>query len=473
MSVENGISAQSARLYFKQKDHKDLYGNLPLNYPDPQSQNRFTGFHHMLYMQGKDPSRYDIIWRKQYPDKYFLAVTQGSAPTEAWGGRSVLCYPKQKTGTMGFVSVTDGISNVGNHVMYLAKAWSSMSPMIATEDGRMIKFGPDVLPNVNYPRMNLAVRGGFIMSNDWSPYETYACPIVEDAHHLCADAGEVIRLGTPSEIIPNASSDFGRHGCSDGKSPYVFFSKGENIAPPGDVYTEYHSIYRYYNMETGTFSSTYDINLHYSSGWRYVGVNGKDIFTYTFNEVDEHHYYVSCRVGFIVLENGVFSRRSIIPESFYSVDGPCVRYNNGVYYIYLSGTTLQTRQRFTHIYTTTDFTSFTRRVVTGSIIMHAIRGEETYEIHFDSAESGTVAFGSGGQPQQTFFENNKMIYPQDRVFVLGIPSGWSNTIICYFDNPWLQDSPNNFYIKSSANDASYGFSNQDMARKYYHMNGGI
>ena len=54
MSFEDGINAQSSRLYFKKKDHKAIYGSLPWN---TTSGNLRTGFHHALYMVDKDSDR--------------------------------------------------------------------------------------------------------------------------------------------------------------------------------------------------------------------------------------------------------------------------------------------------------------------------------------------------------------------------------------------------------------------------------
>ena len=471
MSVANGITQQSARLYFKQKDHKDLYGTLPYG-----AGGQFTGFHHGLYMQGKDTSRYDIIWRKMYPDKYFLAITEGYSWTDVRGSRGIICYPEQKVCNINYQGAPyiDVLADVGKHILYVPTGDNTFT-MIGSEDGKFINRCGTLLPNVEHARIVGSAKGGFVCKDLWNDRNMWYFPIVEDSHHVLADVGEAIELGSGASMSNNFNY------C--GLLPYIYFWSARDISPRPGAMSERHMYYKVFNTETQSFSSTQDVNLGDSSGWDYNGVYDKDIFTYTINERDEHNYYVGQRLGFVIMSNGVVSQRVTIPTLRYGFSGVNIKYTNGLYYIYVSGTTYaeqsQNRHNFNILYTTSDFHSFSVHTLPNTVTIYDIKGNSPYTLYMNTDApypqgDYDVNFSVNDRMHQLFFENNKLIYPQDRVFRVSIPSGWTNSIIMYFDNPYFQDNGNNFYILSSAWQSDYGFGEigQEMAKRYYHMNGG-
>lgn len=160
--IDDGKTQQSARLFFINKDHKDIYGNLPTGV---QGQS-YTGFHHALYLKDADAKHHDVIWHKMFPDLRFYY--KGGNPQASVG----LCYPKANV-TSGLLPLFNWQGGAFTDERIVYKVYNEL--FVSTKDGRIFfpLEGFD-LPTSNYDLVLGGAKGGFIYRvNSGSEYEYY------------------------------------------------------------------------------------------------------------------------------------------------------------------------------------------------------------------------------------------------------------------------------------------------------------
>lgn len=440
MSVTNGVSQQSSRIYFKGKDHKSLYGSLPIDYPT--SYNTFTGFYHGLYMQGKDQDRYDLIWRKMYPDRYFIYPTDG--PSSEWGYRKGLCYCKEKI-VAGFIENSCGYCT-GNYWFGNVNQWAS-SMKVQSSDRRLSKQCTYTPPfremSSIYPLKNgLVIR-------DWDSNFQYF-RVVDDTKKIFGSLEYVKQLNPAYGSVVYSK---------DGKIPYIYFIGSEYVS--GSTYS---LKVQAFSSETEELSSVYTAGAR-SDGYGFssisVSANGRLFIPVNYTT----HWQPDRNAVKLIELSGTSYTEHFIPGEYsgYGSTGDFmgIKYYNGTYYLYINR----------NIITTSNFSSYSlSKQLSGGVEIPHITDGSTITLNFEGQGETIYSPSYISGYDMPFYENSKMVDTYDMAFMARRPyAPWTNDVIVYMDNPLMNGNENSFFIRSSDFMSDFGFDGQEMARKYHHM----
>lgn len=309
MSYIDKKAAQTSRMYYKLKDHRDCYAE--------------GKFHGGMWLPGCDSSVDDLIWRKKFPDKYFRFVCNGTYEFTSLGG---ICYPEIQ-------ATSDAVPGFGtliyteNYELSMSNYWWS-NLNISSDDSRLWKQTKVSGPFSRVGHM-YGMKNGFIVQ-DYDNYKNwYYFPIVDNGKGY-GELGEYVPISMPPArndswyVVTNRDADYALIQCDDpntsARKHYIF------------------------DEESKSFNSFSASGIQVYSTMCFA--NGR-----YFNCPSPSTYYEIYKNGNVVSHSSPFNDT---PSS--------IIYRNGTYYLYRGNT----------IKTTTNLSSFSTITLPNKITVKAI-----------------------------------------------------------------------------------------------------
>ena len=440
---------QSSRIYYKNKDHKDIYGQFE---GSGQSKMEKPMFHGALFMNDDEPNN-GILWRKMFRDRYFKYYTSGSYE---WNAINGICYINPAVNTIGLGDYMYRGST--QHYDVCAINPDSNPFYLSSEDGKCLKA---------YNRSHS------LFSQNLTTYHSTKDYIIGQAYgtsrnHYKMNIKKSDNPGMPYEFESLekvfGASDFDANPNST-FSP-VSAGNESNLLLVQGYDNNSKEFIGFYNADTNAISK-YVIptgTLLYSLT-NLVSANGR---VFLIGSV-YNNKTLKYDTGYRELTGGTFGELKYFPMTFNSnISRKALRYHNGTYYLYLMVYSTP------YLYTTTDFSTFTRVPLPESITIREINGRRnplTISLISDTPRMINFDMLNYNSAFQIYEDNKKVFGTPDMAFLQYYGSGWSNYAIVYLDNLTFQESDNNFYFLSS--DCGYNsykcFDNQGMWKHYYNL----
>lgn len=409
-------SSQSSRIYYKKKDHKDIYAKLT-DYPNSMKEPMFHG---TMYLKDSDESVADIIWRKQFNNRYFVYTTFGSYYIKDSHG---ICYiePKVQIGV-----VNNGEYNAFTDKFFVSNAnywtdWIHITDSACKSDATYYINGK--LPFSRYYSTLYGSKNGYSTRYGGT---LFYITLKENEANKCGeiDSCQSISIGEDTENIIVYSHP---------KSSLVAFN--------------YYSTSEWMILNVDSLESTERFSVPSNiAAYPYTAnessfVNGKMIIHavgYYYDSTSRDGYYVVSLLE--VTENGFVIHN---PLTFKGMrPSTALRYHNGKYYLYV------TVNESTRIYIGNNLDSFNQINVPDSIMVNSIYDDYPLQVGIGSY---TGCFVDAQAVRRAFriYENNKdELDTSDMALPVKI-LGYDNYIMLYMDNLTFQASENNFFFKSS------------------------
>lgn len=408
MSVADGKTSQSSRMYFRTKDHKDAYFD--------------EKFHGAMIYSDDDAVTHGIYWRKMFRDRYVIYLSGGNRQN----GYFPLVYPKEKllVDSTWYTSEKFAINNLCN--MY-AQNWWPDHLRITSTDRRVVKSYDNIsLPFGQYGAW-WAVKDGVLSEDNysaWNAKDIYYLKVKEssDVHN------HAYELDTCTKVI-------------DHKSISRIFSNGFSY----NVIIRYNdkTAWDLLNVNTGTlienvYTPNNDYIVNESSGLQYA--NGKSFMVGYYGTG-----YSRTACLYEITDTSVI-RHDI--ATFSDSSYPYIRYYDGYYYAYISVSLGIYSPNVLHLYKSSDLNSWSEISIPSSISIPALDQSENYIVN-------TINLISRWHLIQ-FFENSEPIFDTGDMFS-GTNWGFENNdFLCvYLDNLTFQVNDNCFAYKQSWANSHY------------------
>lgn len=428
--IADGKNAQSSRMIYENKDHKDIVYN--------------DKFHSALAYKDADADRYDLVWRKMFPDRYFIyrAIESQSGPLG-------ICYPKEKIniGTPFQFPLGTYMGRTDKYMMHIGSYGYFDNITVYSEDGRVRTKSKKTAPISRADAVAYSKSG--VMFRDYSTGNWYLCTLIDGKPNYPCEIGSFVKALNVGEVGSRYVSY-----CYDieGNSDHVLFyyqENGNNIYY--DVDTKSKNISRT-ELPAVVYGDTVidRFALHHVGNRDIVVTHGGD--GWSNNE----------RFSLYELSGGIFTFLCDIPARFYSSNiGATVKYNNGLYYIYISFYKDRNGSKQTKLYTTSNFTSLTEISLPDSITLKDIDGNNPISIPLNTNSNiNVLSAQSMAQHPNIIYEKNKKLIDAPCVSFV------DSFGIIYFDNLNLQATEGSFYF-ADRNYNSLIENEQRMFKKYY------
>lgn len=426
--MDNSKVSQTSRIYFRRKDHKDAY---------------FDGkFHGAMYYKGADATVDNLIWRKTFNDRYFAYQTAG---VSEWADGHGICYPKNKINIGNLGQETYYSARTGKYLINTNNYWADYI-YIYTEDEKCIK-GYSIQSPFRKVYQYYGLTNTIIARDD--DHNFYYTTLEERENVVLPPKWRTMQsLISKAELVEKG----------------LIYSATLRVAPRGTgklalFTTQLSDCIKglVWNEETNAFSDSF--NLPHSNPY-FCFANGKIFILCSANWVNTYIYEVTdsgcVQVGNIPCISGT--------TGTYDMG---MRYADGIYYLYLRFSDINK----SYVFTSNNLTNWTPHELPRTITVNPIpsgtwRGPLV--IYTDSSYISGCGYYESNMVTTEFpmFENNKRLLNQyDLAFHVPRVQANSNYAICYFDNPLLEESDNNFYFMSS--DSASTATPQKMWEEYY------
>lgn len=414
---------QSSRIYFRGKDHKDAY---------------FNGlFHGAMAYKDADPSVDNVIWRKSFPDRYFAYKNYGEYE---WSNEHGICYTKQKI-NMGIVGGEFYSARTSKYLINSQNYWAD-SIYISTEDEKCIKYY-----SVQNPISRITQYAGLnntILARDWD-YNWYFTTLTERESIAVPPTWNPLQpLATGSFFQDKGIGYPVLYVCPHGTGKLAVFRNSGKII----VWDE----------ETQSFSNVFN-DPHGSVDIRYA--NGRIFILCRYNWINTGIYEI---IPSGIVRVGTMPWISGESDAYFLA----MRYADGIYYLYVTYTTTN---RKPYVFSSSDLANWTAHTIKSEITIKPLpadawRGNQTILTNESFTYNKGIYTPEYIEREFPMFENGKRVKnPYDIAMPIYYSYGNSNYLMCYFDNPFLEESEGNFYFFSS--DVRSAARPQEMWTNYY------
>ncbi len=428
MSISDGKRQQSSRLYFRRKDHKDVYGKFE-NMAEPR-------FHGGFYVKKDEQNLDGLLWRTMFPDKYFMFQTDNSYSVNPHG----IVYPSEK--------ILGGNSIYLNRSAYSDKARVGVTNnlgrisdglYVSSKDERVVQWIEHDF-GIGDTNAIVGMQGGVLVHATRDKWYFIEINEPEEPSGVC-QIGEVTEFeSTMSNVVAHPSSNIAWISGSDGSYKwYAFNSETKSLTQVG-----------FSNMDL-----FYDTNTQCANG-RWFHFHGKTV------SGDTYYYITEINASGVVREAQLFTERK---SNFGIV------YANSRFYLYFNHRSQDGGGLI--LYTSTNMSSFSQVALPQQITIPNINGEDSITLDVAKANGDHIVYADDIYNQFKCYVNSERVsgngelcYPQF------FYTTHSNDYLVYIDNMTFQSSGSNFYAtptQCSEDEEDSVVDNQKMFKLYHHI----
>lgn len=447
MSAKDKKSYQSSRLYYRKKDHKDIY------YYNPKSPDYMKSpmFHSAVYLSGIGVHRDGLYWRKLFPDRYFKSRYEGDN----------LCYVDPPT-YCGFQGTFTYLADTMNAEFRAANY--GLNPYYVTSyDGRCYKrFINSKGIAIDRPTKFRGTRN-YVVCDDWGGTTFYKISFKKDPNALSDTDPYIVDTVTTirPEVNENSFLFYGGYPCDTSVVVFQVDRTNEQAC-------------KVYNTDTDECT---EIKIPSGSKYRYL-------FGYSELLVANGRTFIPGNMSgtgqpFIhEVTDGVIGNLYMLPLLPITNTGRGnvhlgLKYNNGTYYLYETFYCNNGDDYGNAVFTSTDLISFTRVDIPRRLYIKNIYNpsETNYvDLTVTSLTDSHIFYSHNIHSIQDagqLYENNRKIFDTyDMVFRVSTGYGSTKGLHIYLDNPTFQESDSNFYFSGSQVGSS-DYTYDAMWKQYY------
>lgn len=466
---------QSSRLFFKDKDHLDIYfRDYPISGLDRGEDFLFHGG----LFKTNEIGDLTLPWRKKFNEKYFVFehISPGMDPTNCF---YYLCYPNQKIiFNCGNAPIQDRLaySKNGSISIETGAAPRSELKLYSSDMKTITEYELPTRPFGRQYRGCYSSKNFLILEND--NYDCYKI-LIEPQDNENTENNPLIKIKESKYLFSN--EDFNIYSDYAGNSNIIIMVPNNSTRGYNIYNTETETMYENVFYKPEGF-----VMLNANANGYFHHINGRNLIFY-YSYIYKNSTTVIGQTLHMVefFDDGQVKKYNLMDfpgDSYIYIGDVFLKYYNKVYYLYIYRYFYQSTVKINDLFISSNLQTFIKKDLPDYIeIKNMINPSLTRKLflngmgddYSDTNESNLTGISSS--LRSVLFENNKKIYNTKDLFFKN--SKWHSIgpydDVIYLDNLLFLESENNFYITEGEISYLGNHSEQLLWKEYYKDEEGI